>query len=172
MNERLLSTEFYDAVIAIVGKTDDRKGYIQETLIPKMDERRGRVRPQTREEIVKKLFSADMTKPGETVEIIEEAVRAKRKLTPELALEVADVIYYMLQPNCPDFANNPEPFITGLGIDMETAYTLCIVKYEARLLYGSLSNFKEIEKKMMARFLEKGKGLLICSQEKEGKKDH
>lgn len=154
MNERLLSIELYDMIIAIVGKTNDRRGYIQETLIPKMDERRGRLRPQTREEIVKKLFSADMTKPGEAVEIIEEAVRAKRKLTPELALEIADVIYYALQPDCPDFESNPEPFITGLGIDMETAYALCIVKYEARLLHGSPSNFKEIEKKIMARFLE------------------
>lgn len=154
MNERLSSSEPYDIVIAVVRKVDDRKKYIQGRLIPKMDGGRGRLRPQTREGVVKKLFSADMSKPTEAVEIIEEAVRAKRRLTPELALEIADVIYYTLQPNCPDYASNPEPFISGLEIDMETAFTLCIVKYETRLLYGGLSNYKEIEKEVMARFLE------------------
>ena len=155
MNERLSSAELYDAVTAVVRKADDRKKYIQETLILKMDERRGRVQPQTREEIVKKLLSADVSKPGETVEIIEEAVRAKGRLTPELALEIADVIYCALQPNCPEWASDPEPLIIQeLGIEMKTAFALCIVKYETRLLQGDSSNYKEIEKEVMARFLE------------------
>jgi hypothetical protein len=154
MNERFSSTELYDAVTAVVKKADDRKKYIQETLIPRMDKRRGKLQPQTREEIVKKLFSVDVPKPGEAVEIIEEAVRAKRKLTPELALEIADVVYYTLQPNCPDFASNPEPFVSNLGVDMETAFILCVLKYETRLLQGDSANYKEIEKEVMARFLE------------------
>ncbi|HUS59944.1 MAG TPA: hypothetical protein VMX76_01010 [Nevskiaceae bacterium] len=154
MNERLSSAELYDAATAVIKKVCDRKKYIQETLIPRMDERRGRLRPLAREEIVKKLFSVDVPKPGEAVEIIGETVRAKRKLTPELALEIADIIYYTLQPNCPDFISNPKPFISGLGVDMGTAFAFCALKYETRLLQGDFANHKEVEKEIMARFLE------------------
>lgn len=157
MNEKLSSSELYDAVITIIRKIDDRKRYIQEILIPKMDNHREGPRPQTRKEVVKKLLSADLSKPGEAVEIIEESVRAKRQLTPELALEIADVVYYTLQPNCPEWASDPRPFITqglGLGVDMKTAYALCIVKYESHLLHGEPPNYKEIEKEIMVRFLE------------------
>jgi len=154
MDERLSSAKLYDVVTAVVGGVDDREIYIQETLIPRMDKHRGRLQSQTREEIVRKLFSVDVYKPGEVVEIIEETVRAKWELTPELALEIADVVYYTLQPNCPDFVSNPSPLISTLGVDMETAFAFCMVKYETRLRHGSPSNYKEIEKKVMARFLE------------------
>ena len=82
MDERLSSAKLYDVVTAVVGGVDDREIYIQETLIPRMDKHRGRLQSQTREEIVRKLFSVDVYKPGEVVEIIEETVRAKWELTP------------------------------------------------------------------------------------------
>ena len=162
MNERLSSAKLYDVVTAIVGEVVDKKKYVQEVIIPRMDKHRGRFQPQTREEIVRKLFSASLSKPGEAAEIIEErvraiieeTVRAKWKLTPELALEIADVIYCTLQPNCPDFVSNPKPFISALGVDTETALAVCIVKYETRLRHGSPANYRKIEEKIMARFLE------------------
>jgi len=74
----LSSAELYDVATTIVGKVDNRKKYIQETLIPRMDEHRRRFRPQTGDETLKKLLSADVSKPGEAVEIIEEAAELKR----------------------------------------------------------------------------------------------
>jgi len=40
---------------------------------------------------------------------------------------------------------------------METAFAFCIVKYETRLRHGNPQNYKEIEKKVMAEFLESSK---------------
>lgn len=51
--------------------------------------------------------------------------------------------------------SDPKPFIVQfLGVDMATAYALCIVKYETRLFCGAALNYKEIEKEVMTRFLK------------------
>lgn len=161
MNERLLFDELYDAVTAAIKKNDDLKGYIQHTLIPRMDGRRRKPQSLTRKEIVEKIFSDDVSKPGEAVEIVDAMVRSKGKMTPELALEVADVIYYALQPNCPSFVSDPEPLVLGLGIDMKTAFTFCVLKYETRLLYGDSPDYKKIEKEIMTRFFSKSTGNIL-----------
>lgn len=155
MGERLGPSDLYDAIVVTLGNIVDRKRYIQEVLIKKMDGKKGRISPQEGEEVARKLFSVDVSKPGEAVEIIEESVRARGQLTSELALEIADVVYYALQPNCPEWVRDVRPFVTQfLGVDIETAYAFCILKYELRLLYGDLRDYKEVEKEVMARFLK------------------
>lgn len=152
MNERLPFVELYAAVTAAI-KHDDLKGYIQGTIIPKMDKRTGKLQPQAREEIVKKIFSVDPPKPGEAVEVIEAMGGSGGRMTTALALEIADVVYYTLQPKCPEFLNDPEPLVSSLGIDMKTAYAFCVLKYETRLLQGDSPDYREVEEKIMAEFL-------------------
>lgn len=144
----------FGEVIALVDRTDDVKRYVRKELIPMMDERRGRP-PLSGDEIVKKLFSIDRSKPGEAVELIKARKASRFKLTPRVALEIADIIYYCFQPNCPEFLKDPEPLIRSCGVNMETAFAFCFVKYHTRLLCGDLKNHKEIEEAVIERFFRR-----------------
>lgn len=131
----------------------EKPDYIRERIIPRMNERSGREKPLTRSEIIERLYSIDPQKPGEIVEGVFERVWSKYRLSADVALEIADIVYYTLQPNCPDVLSNPDPWYLLHQITPERAYDFCILKYSTRILYGNQPNYKEIEHWVMAGYL-------------------
>lgn len=131
----------------------DPKNLVRDFIIPKMDERRGRTQPMTSEEIVSKLLSIRPQKPGEAIELIDTKLEAGTQMTAELASEIADIWYYSQQPNCPAYLNDPTPILELLGIDSKTAAWFCVVKYQARIMFGDDPNYKEIEYAALNDFL-------------------
>lgn len=155
MNERLSAGRIYDVISTTLEGQLDREAYIRNELIPKMAKRRDRTEPMSRDEIETKIFSVRSDKKGEALEFFEEsAYKSRWRLTPEFALEMADIIYYTHQPNAPEWLNNPAPLINSMGITLFMAYGFCIVKYETRLICGDASNYKEVERGVMELFLK------------------
>jgi len=93
----------------------DTETYICENIIPRMMVRRGRTEALNKSEIVSKLFGIGREKPGEVIEFIDESQKGNFKLTPKLASEMADIIYYTSQKNCSDFIKDPSPFLTNMN---------------------------------------------------------
>ena len=140
----------YQQVKATLESAVDRREHIRGSIIPRMDQRRGRRTSLGRLGILKRLFSVDPHKPGEIYEILFET---KPGLTPSRASEVADIVYYVVQPECPEYLRDPSPFLSYYGIDIEQAYSFCILKYETRLSFGNEKDYKEIENGVLERFL-------------------
>ena len=130
--------------------------YIRKWIIPDMNKRRGRTDDLNSGEVLAKIYSPDPGKPGEGYELFVEMQKLRGELTPAAALEIADGVYYRLQPNAGqnigigDFLRFLE---VNLGVDAPKAYGFCIVKYLTRLNYGDSPDYEEIEKKVMARHL-------------------
>lgn len=155
MNERLSTSRIYDVISVTLEAQVDRGAYVRNELIPRMAGRRDRTKAMSRDEIVTKIFSVRSDKKGEALEFFEElAYKSRWQLTPEFALEMADIIYYTLQPDAPEWLNDPTPLINSVGITLSMAYGFCIVKYETRLICGDVSNHKEIERGVMELFLK------------------
>jgi hypothetical protein len=145
-------------VLNLITTIPDTALYIEKDIIPGMMARRGRVKPLTVGEINKKIFNVEPEKPGEMSElVIGELLKYNRynsTLTPELASEVADIVYYTSQTNCWDELKYPHDFFDFLGIDMEQARRFCILKYTVRMAIGDEENHKEIENEVLKQYLE------------------
>ncbi|MCH7730178.1 hypothetical protein IID21_01455 [Patescibacteria group bacterium] len=152
--ERASIDEIYNIVSSELTKVEDKEIHIRESIIPRMDERRGREKSMRTEEVSAKLFR-NPNKPAEDFELAEEVKRAHTGVTPELALEIADEVYYRLQPNAdPEGSAKLDVFLDGLlGISQDHAYSFCIIKYETRLLFGDNPDYKEIEEEVMIQHL-------------------
>lgn len=139
---------------------------IVEGIIPAMDVRAGRTSPLTEVQISDRLYSSRFDKPGEDHEL-SEALRESRGylITPELASEIADLVYYSLQPNCNSEIKisiqncctliiGPD-YINGQLVDYswEHALQFCIIKYSSRLKSGDEENYKELEYKLLEKYL-------------------
>lgn len=128
-------------------------------IITKINIRRGRTEDLSGENIREKIMSDNPNKIGEYWEFQQECELAKGNITPNLALEMADIIYYTSQKNCPDdlkpLANKFERLI---GIDHQLAQKFCIIKYNCRLKQpiGS-KDYKLKERQEMAEFLNNRK---------------
>jgi hypothetical protein len=111
------------------------------------------------EEIRKKIYSVDPNKRGEYWEFMEEWEVSDRELTPDLALEMADIIYYTSQKNCPeDVKLVATELEEKIGISHEEAQEFCILKYRCRLEQPLISkNYKEMERDAMSDFLNNRK---------------
>jgi hypothetical protein len=149
-------------ILKKLGPAINLEKYIQESIIPRMDQRRGRAAPLSRNEVVEKLLSikfwnSDFSsfKPGEMGEALLEIKKTCRELTTELAAEIADIVYYTSQTNCPDFLSDPTPFFEYLGVDYELARRLCILKYETRINYGDNEDHKETEYFVLEEYLRR-----------------
>ncbi len=140
-------------ILSSINFTGDPNNIIQRDIIPTMDQRRGRRSPLTANEIISRLFSNNLIKPGEAVEFIDEA-RKSSLITPELAAEAADLWYYTHQPDCPSYARDPSPLLKTRGVDDNLATLFCVVKYTARLRFGNLPEYKEIEFAALAEYLQ------------------
>lgn len=148
---------FFEELYLKLTRLEDSKEFIQTSIIPRMDLRRGRGAPMSRKDINQKLGGYDLGKKPEGAEFLEEMARAEVGVTPQLALEIADLTYYSLQPNAEErHLKEVDVFLEGLlGIDMSYAYMFCIVKYETRLQFGDLPDYKIREKEIMTEFLSK-----------------
>lgn len=103
-------------------------------IILEMDMNRGRIKNLSSEEIDKKIYSKDGNKPGELLEFMEEYAISEGRLTTELALEMADIIYYTSQPNCSKKTRKLSNYLEKMvGINHEEAQQFCILKYRCRL---------------------------------------
>ncbi len=125
-------------------------------IIKNMDRKRGHQENLTAEEVKEKIYSIDQKKPGEYLEFMEEYEISNGELTPGLALEMADIIYYTSQPNCPsDIKNLRYELEEKLGIDDELAQQFCILKYNSRLKEPNDSkSYKKHEQKLMVDFFK------------------
>lgn len=163
---------FYNDLVAEVESVTDYQQYIHEVLLPMMDQHRGRTEPAPKSKIMQRLFSTDPEKPGEMIEFFEaaeDAARKGQKITPEKALEIADLIYFMEQPGgrhllygsdeSGKIVADPYGLVEEtLGVDIDTARLFCMIKYRTRIHYTPLvedEDRKEIEKAIMARLLKR-----------------
>ena len=136
-----------------VESTNDFNNEIQEIII-KMDVRREHKKHLSSENIREKLCSINPSKMGEFLEFEEEFAISQGELTPDLALEVADIVFYTSQPNCPEdlkhWSNN---FEKRLEISHSLAQRFCILKYNCRLEQPVDSkNYKEKEREVMVNY--------------------
>ena len=141
-----------------VEPTNDFNESIQH-IINEMNVQRNHGNGLDAENIRQKIFSIDLKKPGEYVEFMEAHSEADGRLTTDLALEMADIIYYTSQQNCPE---EIKPIATELeeliGVSHELAQQFCIKKYRCRLEQPiSSTDHKQKEYQMMSNFLNNKK---------------
>ncbi len=120
-----------------------------------MNTKRNRFRDMNTDEVHNKLFSDDPQKPGEFLEFMQEFIASEERLTPDLALEIADIIYYTSQPNCSEedkmLASKIEKIV---GIDHGLAQQFCVLKYSYRAYdQKEGDDYKKIEREHMVNFL-------------------
>lgn len=122
-----------------------------------MDKRRNRNEPMSSDEIYSKINNIpNSEKPGEIHELFREMTRHPDIVSPfkkdvATALEIADVVYYTLQPNSKE---DYDLFWSILLGNPSLGYIFCIIKYNIRLKYGDKENYKEIETSVMKNYLE------------------
>lgn len=83
-----------------------------------------------------KMFSNDPQKPGELVEFMNSLYQNTASFTrdpTDVALEVADLVYYGRQPNLRPFFRNQKPIFEGNGLTYGDALAFCCLKYSVRL---------------------------------------
>lgn len=142
-------------------RREQKMAYIIGNIIPMMRKRRNKKEAPSYEEIERKLNSLPSSdKQGEYYELIEELIKNYNSndlvITPEIALELADVVYYEMQ--LPESALRPDTEVFlflrfGQRLE-EMVYDFCIIKYLTRLQYGDTANYKEIETQMMRWWFE------------------
>lgn len=133
------------------------KLYIDRVIIPQMNIARGRTEPMSKLEIVQKLFSTQQEKPGEVLELTTALFQDQpgfQRDYVEIALEVADIIYYTRQKNGPTYLQNPAPLFEVLGLTYPDALAFCCLKYSIRLEQTDSTLTKKEEYKAMQCFLE------------------
>ncbi len=107
-------------------------------------------------DVAKKLWSPPCSdKPGEKYELAQAMTQsAEEPLSVATALEIADVVYYYLQPNAPEKANLDilEAFIYLILGEMSLSYSFTIIKYLTRLKHGDSPDYRKIESETMQKF--------------------
>lgn len=145
------------ALLKATTPTSTLKLYVDRVIIPQMNVARGRTGNMSRSAIVEKIFSIDPDKPGEAVELMTALVRKKRGLSAdpvEVALELADIIYYTRQPNAPTFIQDSTPLLEGFGLTYGDALAFCCLKYSIRLGQTDSVKTKQLEYQAMAWYLQ------------------
>ena len=153
--EMLIHQHEIEEILDLVQLIENPQEYIRDQIIPQMDQRGSRSQPLTGSEVLHKLFNLPPEKPGEIFETISGELHDKGfQLTPELASEIADIIYYTSQPNCPNHTQDPSSFLDFLDIDTKLANKFCTIKYKIRLQFGDQKNHKTIENSALKLFLQ------------------
>jgi len=151
LSELGIPEDFMDELFEGVGCIDDKILYIRTEILPAMAERRGREVEVDRPEITAKLYGID-SKYGERLELMlawlsEDVV--------EVALEIADNIYYALQAEgFHHIEGLRSSWIEFYGVSTSEAYDLCIIKYRTRLGYGDREDHKDVETAVMSKYLD------------------
>lgn len=115
--------------------------FIQEYIIPEQNRLMGRGEDYlSAMEIFNRVFLGSEGKQGESDELSREITRSEYRLTTPVALEVADIFYYLLQPNnilpinrFPLLLTVLRKYFPNLDQILNTGYALCIVKYLTRI---------------------------------------
>lgn len=150
-------TGVYREAIEIADHLTDPERYVLEEIIPRMDMRRGHLEPLTRGEITFRLLSTNPGKPGEQYELAGAMINTEKPgfVTPDFALEVADVYRLHRLPNSPPIENLDLFLYITLGENgMEMAARFCALKYLTRLKFGDLPDHKLTEELTMADYLK------------------
>jgi len=134
---------------------DGKADFIRSYIIPQMNERSERKETMSGEEVKQKLHSKpNSEKPGEWAELCREIVDDKTsglEKVVNVALELADIVYYCLQPNSSETLESVFMYLYLERFDL--AYLFCIAKYCTRLEFGDDPKYKEIEKYIMKKYL-------------------
>jgi len=137
---------------------EQKERHIKDVIIPSMNRRKNRTIPLSRNEVIKKIYNPpNSSKPGEEFELFREVHRKSTEewLNVDIALEIADNVYYALQPNAPRTEiSNLEKYLAWILGDMPTAFDFAIIKYESRLRYGDKPDHTKIERDIMQEFFK------------------
>lgn len=148
--------ESYRDILALPDNIADTTQYIQSRVISGMTERRRRVAPMTHDEVEKKLHSLNPKKRGEEHEWAQAMCESHGMITPDVALETADLVYYYSQPIAPSRDNLNYVLFLTLGRNWQRISDgFCIVKYETRMRAGDRSDHKVIEDRVMRLHLQR-----------------
>ena len=150
-----------------------KERFIKQEIIPTQDSLRGRhIRrtttrhPLPSKTIRKKVFGTDGDKPGEYKEFRDALEKSKGQLTPLVAVEIADLYYYMLQPRSRIELHNLgllwvliNKSDTPPNDMLDLAYSFCIVKYLTRIELDLANHLdknekQQIELEVMTLFFE------------------
>jgi hypothetical protein len=121
-----------------------------------MQIRRGREEYMSSEEVSRKLNSPPSSnKVGEIYEyaraVTSNSSQESYHMNSDIALEIADIIYYELQPNSDSHDTDYWYIFYG---DIILPYIFCIIKYRTRLKYGDRKDYKGIESSVMDVYLQ------------------
>jgi hypothetical protein len=152
----------YSLYIATVAKEyesyteESLQSIIQDEIIPNMQIRRGREEYMSSEEVSRKLNSPPSSnKVGEIHEyaraVTSNSSQESHHMNSDIALEIADIMYYELQPNSDSHDTDYWHIFYG---DIILPYIFCIIKYRTRLKYGDRVDYKEIESAVMDVYLQ------------------
>ena len=160
--DMLITDSELQKIVNLTLSPKDSLKHIQEEIIPEMEQRRKRSKSLSGETILKKLLDTNPDKPGEIHELLVGEIFLNPhkfpqgpQVRPSVASEIADIIYYVSQPNCPESIKDPSDFLQLLGIDMELARQFCIAKYTTRLEFGDFPHYKKIENRTLQLLLQK-----------------
>lgn len=155
------SLEEFESFEKIDKLSDNEKIFlIQNKIIPLMNARRGKSKNLNGEEVHEKLYRPPSSgKPGEDFEFFYELSTDVDGINKEIASEIADEIYYGLQPDAFDsdkFENETfkNVFYGLLGIPRGAMLAFCLIKYQIRLKHGDEPNYKEIENNKLQNYLD------------------
>jgi hypothetical protein len=135
---------------------EELQAIIQDEIIPRMQRRSGRDEYMSAQEIEEKLNRPPSSnKPGELHEyalaITSNSTQGGDHMTSDIALEIADVMYYELQPNSPSYDKSYWEIFYG---DTILPSIFCIIKYRTRLKFGDRKDYKDIESSVMDVYLQ------------------
>jgi len=111
----------------------------------------------SRLQVIDKAFSVNPQKPGEAMELMIALFpdqKGSQRDPVEIALEVADLIYYTRQSKAPPYIQNPTPWFESLGLNYNEALVFCVLKYTARLNSSVETDPKDQEYQRMKWYLE------------------
>lgn len=162
-----IAEQFYQDIKLVLNTHPDRKDkakFIQKVIIPKQNVLMGRGQTYLSVlEIYQRVYSLE----GELAELTEAIWLSEFRLTPSVALEIADLVYFTQQPkSLIPFANsrllyrvigsicpNPDQMLNSF-------YAFCIVKYLTRINVDNLGidltkeERKALEERVIKKFFE------------------
>lgn len=139
------------SILDLPQKVKRGDAFIKCVIIPEMDRRRGRNAPLSSAAVLQKLHAPENSdKPGEGPEFARALRESGSRFTPDLALEIADLVYYYNQPNALTRQSLNALLFLILGDQWKKlSDDFCMVKYATRIQYGNRHDYKEIEDRMM-----------------------
>jgi hypothetical protein len=148
--------ESYKDILALPDRVEDTAQYIRSHILTGMALRRRRSASMTLHETERKLHSTVPSKRGEEHEWAQAMCESHGLITPDVALETADLVYYYSQSFAPRRDNLNYVLFLTLGAGWQRISDgFCIVKYETRMRAGDRADHKAIEDRVMRLHLQR-----------------